>query len=524
MAAAIAALVAILGFVVRINRGNVNVRRAVFAGLLAVAIATVTACSAVPEDAGTTRPNVLWVVWDTVRADHLSVYGYHKPTTPKLENWAENARVFEQCTATAGQTLPSTASMFTGLFPREHGTTPAWPRLDDRFPTIAELFRDAGYRTYLFSANAYISNEHNFHRGFEVEEHPWDPPYMDDALHIVQAKLDSGTHALGVARARAGAPRKGDVKSSGALARRGLEQWLSASDRYKPFFAFVNYMEAHRPCIPPRKYRERLMPPGQVDASYDFRLRAREYTFGLIEYTAEEIELIRGLYDAALAELDDLFADLLAGLEASGHLENTVVVLTADHGEHLGDHRRIGHQFSVYEALIHVPLIVYHPEQLSPGRDPRRVSTLDVFSTLLELAGIDPPEGAGPRGISWLAPKEDRLFFAEYPVVHGSVENFARRHPERDFGLWQRRLRAIYRGEWKQIEAEDGARELYRLATDPLESKNLAGVELDTAERMSELLHGFVGSLDGWDPEEPTPELSAEQYERLEALGYVGND
>ena len=490
--------------------------------MLAALLCVVPACSVPEPEAPAGRPNVLWVIWDTVRADHMSLYGYGKPTTPRLDAWAGSARVFEHCTSTAGQTVPSTASMFTGLFPSEHGANPKWSRLEDRFPTIAELFRDDGYRTYLFSANAYLSHEHNFHRGFDVEEHPWDEQYADEALRIVQAKLGARPGAL--SHVQAGQPRKGDLKSAGALAARGLGRWLEDSDPDRPFFALLNYMEAHRPYIPPQEYRERMLTAEQVDASYGVQMRPWEYTFGLHELSAEEIALIAGTYDAALAELDDHFAGLLASLDSAGRLDNTVVILTSDHGEHLGDHHRLGHQFSLYEGLIHVPLVIHYPERFPPGRDARPVSGLDLFPTLLELAGIGLPQDRTTHGVSLLAPDEQRVRLAEYPVPHASVENAARRHPEWDPSPWRRQLRAVYHGSLKQIVADDGHRELYRFTTDPAEANDLTAAEPETAERMTAQLREFVTSLEHWQPDGPAPEISSEQFDRLKALGYVGFD
>jgi arylsulfatase A-like enzyme len=489
--------------------------------LLVVATICAPSCAEPRHAEQADRPNVLWVVWDTVRADHLSVYGYQKPTTPALEQWAKNARVFERCAATAGQTLPSTASMFTGLHPSEHASNSRWKWLDDRFTTIAELFLEAGYRTYLYSANAYISTEHNFQRGFQVEEHPWDEQYADEALRIVRAKLEwdqTGKRE----QLQSGAPGKRRIKASGVLARKGLESWLERTEGDKPFFAFLNYMEAHRKRIPPRAYRERMLTAEQVAASYALKHAGWEYTFGLQEYSDAKIELINGVYDAAIAELDDLLADLLARLEASGHLENTVVVLTSDHGEHLGDHHMIDHQFSVYEGLIHVPLIVHYPDRFPPGRDSRPVSPMDLFPTLLELAGIDPPEGLTSRAVSLLSPKEDRALMAEYPAFHPSVDIAAKRYEDWDPRPWRRRLHAIYADEIKYIEAHDGHSELYRLSVDPAEANDLVASESDTARRMSELLHTYVDSLNHWMPTTRAPEMSPEQYERLKALGYVG--
>jgi arylsulfatase A-like enzyme len=488
---------------------------------LATLLILTAACAApAPEETVVQRPNVLWVIWDTVRADRMSLYGYAKPTTPRLEQWAAGARVYEHCTSTAGQTVPSTASMFTGLFPVEHGANPNWSHLDGRFPTIAELFRDDGYRTYLFSANAYLSSEHNFHRGFDVEEHPWDAQYADEALRIVRAKLTD--HANVLRHVKRGEPRPGDLKSAGALAATGLTAWLAESSQESPWFALLNYMEAHRPYIPPREYRERMLSPEQVADSYGVRIRPWTHTFGLELHSDEELELIGGTYDATLAELDDRFAELLAALDAGGHLDNTIVVLTSDHGEHLGDHHRLDHQFSLYEGLIRVPLVVHYPSRFQPGRDPRPVSGIDLFPTLLELAGIELPQERETHGINLLAPRDKRVRLAEYPVAHASVDNAARRNPDWDPSPWRRQLRAVYQGELKQIVADDGHRELYRFREDPGELDDLAPTDPATAERMHVLLQAFGSKLNPWQPEGPAPEVSSEQFDRLKALGYVG--
>ena len=136
------------------------------------------------------RPNIVWIVWDTVRADRMSLYGHDKPTTPWLDAWAsEEARVFDNSISAAPYTVPSHASMFTGLLPSEHGASNRHQYLDDHHVTVAELLRNAGYQTYLFAANPHISRGENFHRGFDVEEHPWDQQYWREALRIVREKV-----------------------------------------------------------------------------------------------------------------------------------------------------------------------------------------------------------------------------------------------------------------------------------------------------------------------------------------------
>ena len=342
-------------------------------------VLSLSACASEPgaasvesPPAATSRPNVLWVIWDTVRANRLGVYGHDKPTTPKLDRWAKGARVFEHCASTAGQTLPSTATMFTGLFPAEHGTNPKWTRLEDRFPTIAELFRDSGYRTYLYSANAYLSKEHNFHRGFEGEEHPWDEPFIEEATRIVREKLDPANHAGRLYRVAAGEPRKGDLKSAGALARVGLLDWLEASDDSKPFFTVLNYMEAHLPLVPDRQHRAQLMTEADLVLSYQepiLGMPVWRYTTGMEDLPERRLRVLRRTYDASIAELDHLFFELLRALEKRGRLENTVVALTADHGELLGEHHMLNHQYSVHEPLLRVPLMISHPALVEAGRE-----------------------------------------------------------------------------------------------------------------------------------------------------------
>jgi arylsulfatase A-like enzyme len=337
--------------------------------IAAVALLVALGCSA-PGSPPPAPPNILWVVWDTVRADRLSLYGYEHETTPRLDAWAGGARVFDDARSVASYTLPSHASMFTGLLPSEHCTHNDHKRLDDRFTTIAELLRDAGYQTFLFSSNPHISaGARNFDQGFDQAERPFSPEWKDAAREHLRAKhgpdepLRQVTHACSIAR-------------SGPIAKRAALRWLQTLDRSRPYFVFLNYMEAHPPYRPSLAARQRLMSPDQAKDSY----RATgsweatwEYTFGLRELPPEQIQAKGATYDATLTELDELFYDLLQSLEAGGYLENTVVVLTADHGEQLGEHHMFDHQYSLFDTVLRVPLVISDPSRFEPGRDPRPV-------------------------------------------------------------------------------------------------------------------------------------------------------
>jgi arylsulfatase A-like enzyme len=290
-------------------------------------------------------------------------------------------------------------------------------------------------------------------------------------------------------------------------------------------------MEAHRPYIPPRAYREQMMSEEEVRRSYRVDrswLPMWEYTFGLHEYSEEEISLTRATYDATLRELDDLFAQLLETLEQGGHLDDTIVVLTSDHGEHLGEQHMLDHQYSLYQPLLRVPLVLYHPGRIEPGRDPNPVVNFDIFPTLLELVGLAAPEGSGSQAVSLLSPQETRGRLAEEPAsAQVGIQQVLATHPGWDPSPYQRRLRALIDGRYKYIWASDGRHELFDLATDPLETRNLVASQTEVSNALAEELarrhDAFPPCRVPDDSEQPEASTPAER-ELLEALGYLGED
>lgn len=508
-------------------------RRPRLAGRLVPSVLLLAALAACTEadrvETTPTRPNVLWIVWDTVRADRMSLYGYETATTPKLEAWAKGARVFENVVSAASTTTPSHASMFTGLLPTQHGANDAHRWLEDGHVTVAELLQQAGYATYLWAANPHISREENFHQGFDREAHPWDPEYRTRANEIVRAKM-KGDRTSEIASSKgAGELAPWTIKAAGELAEVDLLAWLDERETDAPYFAFVNYMEAHRPFIPTRSARAKVMSAEMIEESYRVDrswIPMWTYTFGLSEYSDEELELMARTYDATLTELDDLFAHLLESLEARGHLENTAIILTSDHGEHLGEQHMLDHQYSLYGPVINVPLAVHYPPRIEAGRDARPVMNLDVFPTVLDLAGLEPRPGFVTRSRSLLQPAAERVRVAEYPAVYDRPHRAVRRrHPTWDPTPHSRRMRAYHEHSYKLIWGEDGRHELYDLATDPRERRNLVHERAELASRMVASLDGYVAEL-GVQVGGRTkpPELSPQQREMLEGLGYLLED
>ncbi len=483
-------------------------------------------------------PNVLWVVWDTARSDRMGLYGHDLPTTPRLDAWARDARVFENAISTAGSTIPSHASMFTGLLPSEHCAHNDSPRLADELVTLAELMWDAGYRTYLYSENPNVSADpnRNLAQGFEQTEHPWSPDLAEQAFDIVWNKLGDDAsdrelkERLRSAREEGVFPRW-SIKAAGPLAERALLEWLEDGDAQRPFFAFVNYMEAHRPHIAPRSYRRKLMSPEDVERSYQVDRSWNsmwEYVFGFREYSDEKLRLTRATYDACLLELDDLFGNLLDALEPGGWLENTIVIVTSDHGEHLGEQHMLDHQYTVYEPVLRVPLIVHYPKRVEPGRDPRPVSNFDLFPTLLELTGVAPPPGLDSAARSLLDPLEERGRLAEEPAASTvGIAQILKNHPDWNPEPHRRQLRAWTDGNWKYIWRSKGLPSLYDLSSDPMEHTDTISSEPERAVALSRALDAFYKPRSACvtsDATPPVPEMSEEQRARLEALGYGSPD
>jgi arylsulfatase A-like enzyme len=307
------------------------------------------------------------------------------------------------------------------------------------------------------------------------------------------------------------------------LPQTALLRWLDREPQ-RPFFAVLNYMETHQPLIPSQEDREKLMTPEQVTASYRVDRRWNslwDYTFGVHDYSAEDIELTRLTYDAALLELDRWFDSLLDALRARGDLENTVVVLVGDHGEHLGEKHMLDHQFSVYEPVMRVPLVLWYPSRVRPGREPAPVTNMDLFPTLLELAGVPVPTVS--TAVSLLHPASSRVRVGSYQTVTTEIlDRTRKRVPSFDTKPFQRTLQAVYRAPWKLILASDGNRKLYDLASDPYEENDLASLRDEVVSSLTGDLATLLAAARKPSLVPEAIEIDAATRARLEALGYIG--
>ncbi|MCC7133147.1 MAG: sulfatase [Gemmatimonadales bacterium] len=373
-------------------------------------------------------PNVLLLVLDTVRGESLSLYGYGRPTSPELERFAAKGTRFEWAISASPWTLPSHASLFTGQPPWQTRAS-FRSRLDDRFETVAERFRARGYLTGGFVANTIYANvETGLSRGFIR--------YQDYRRSLRQILLSSEIGQL-VSSQRSRMAIRAAHRPSAAVINERFREWLGQSERTgRPFFAFLNYMEAHLPYQTPEGWVER--------------------------FRAGHPEVDR--YDAAVGFLDEQIGRLLRELESSGVLENTIVVITSDHGEHLGDHGMSDHANSLYLQLLRVPLLVVHPRSVPAGKvvaEP--VGLMDLMPTLATMAGI----GGADSARSW-----SRYWQSEGPTTEPAlIVSQVDQHPLQR--SWDRNAKGPLWGILGQglhlIENPDRSVELYDYRRDPEE-------------------------------------------------------
>ena len=310
--------------------------------------------------------NVLLLVMDTVRADHLSLYGYKRETTPDLKRMAAKGIRFDQAQATAPWTLPSHASMFTGLWPHQTGASENRP-LDADCPTIAEFLAGRGYLTAGFVANTYFCNSwYGLGRGFSHYEDFYD----EDQVVSVSETLRSSTLGRGVVNL-ARLPLGGDRgRKTAAQINDDFLDWLSEQEKGRPFFAFLNYFDAHSPYIVPggcdRHFGRRAETPAELALLQDWENRPKQ------NVPESEATLASDAYDDCIGYLDAQIGKLMDELESRGVLKNTLIVITSDHGEELGEHGLFGHGRSLYSQEVHVPLVVLAPGGPAAGRRCRR--------------------------------------------------------------------------------------------------------------------------------------------------------
>jgi arylsulfatase A-like enzyme len=434
------------------------------------------------------RPNVVVVVLDSVRRDFTGCGGAES-STPNLDRLMSEATGFTNAWATAPWTPPSHASMFTGLLPSKHDCRGRSRTLPTRWPTLAERLGDAGYETAAFHSNPWLTNElTGLMRGFETQ--------------FTEAAPDMGVF--------------GRSEQGGPETVRNISRWLDGRDKHRPFFMFVNILEAHLPYDPPADYRKARLSDLPPDDSVSTRW-ANEVNAGLHEGERVDWQRVRRLYAGDVAEADRLLGEILGKLRSLELYDDAVIIVTSDHGENLGDHGYTDHQFGVFETLLAVPLVVRAPGRLQPGVRQDPVMLTDLYATALSVAGVK-DEQPSEHSRSLLGPPAhpDRPLIAEYA---GPPDILMKRLADINPGLDAKRLSAAHSavriGAMRLTASSDGKVTLFDLSQDPAESRNLAEKEREKVNTMIKLIPSVRPGAAS------DTEIDERMAEWLRSLGYM---
>lgn len=481
------------------------------------------------------HPNIVVVVMDTARA--TETVPTDPAITPTLAELAAEGTEYTNAFTSAPWTLPSHGSLFTGTYTSRHGAHGGHTYLGEELRTLAEALGTEGYETVGISNNTWITEEFGFTRGFETFHKTW---------QLVQSETDLGEvtraeHARGkldafVSQALSGNPLVNGLNAlydefvrttdddGAARTTEWIDDWLDEREGDRPFFCFANYIEPHIEYRPPREYAEPFLPDESYDEATAIRQDPRAYDVGEYDIDEREFELLEGLYKGELAYLDAKIGEFADALKDAGEWEDTVLIVCGDHGENVGDHGFFGHQYNVYDTLLHVPLVI-HGGAFEPatGED-ELVQLLDLFPTLLDLAEADAPAAREQaQGRSLLADEPAReSVVAEYVSPQPSMEQLEERFGEIPEELYEydRSLRTLRTEEYKLIRGSDGTEELYDVEQDPEERFNIASTEPEIAGELAADLDDWLDSFEHTE-EGGEVEMTDATKGRLRDLGYL---
>jgi len=407
--------------------------------------------------------NVVIIGVDTLRPDHLGCYGYDRNTSPGIDRFATQGVLFENVISHSPWTLPSFASIFTSLYPAQHGASALNSQLRTDQPTLAMMLLKKGYSTAAIINAPFLRPEFKLDRGFEFYDYK--PPFAD--------RLADGTTADALA-------------------------WIDGH-MGEPFFLFVHYFDPHLPYQPPAPYDTRFAPgyTGDLTASFDINLfpEARATNFETMKAVpAEDWDYIRALYDGEIAFTDRAVGELLAGLDRRNLRENTLIIFLSDHGEEFFEHEGFEHGHTLYDELIKVPLIVSLPRQVPENaRLKEHVRLIDIAPTVLDFLGIEPAshmEGASLRPMITGEGEMDAPAGSLLPPGIGFSESM----------LYGPQRKSIVAYPWKYVyDMMTGGCLLFDLRADPGETEDLAAARPEALKPASELLAKTVfGISETW--------------------------
>ncbi|GGK74971.1 hypothetical protein GCM10009067_29030 [Haloarcula sebkhae] len=458
--------------------------------------------------------------------------------TPFLSSLSDSGTVFKNATANAPWTLPSHASLFTGTTPSKHGAHAGHKHLDDSLTTLPEILQTHDYETVAVSNNTWISEEFGFGRGFETFFKTWQYVQADTDLgkiaqmengldmfkEAVKAVFD-GNPITNISNAVYGQYFRRANDDGAARTNEWIKDWLTGRDDSRPFFLFVNYLEPHLEYRPPKAHTKQHLPEGiTYGEAMEISQDAWGYIAGTVDLTDEDFEILRALYRAEISYLEEKIEALIHLLKSESEWDDTLFIVTGDHGENIGEHGLMDHQYALYDTLLHVPLYVHG----GPFKDNDRtdlVQLIDIAPSILDTLDIDAPEVRNQfQGVSFHPDTEQSREYAvaEYMAPQPSMDALETKVGDLPDHVYEydRSLKSIRTDRYKYIRGSDGSCELYDIQGDPGEQTNLAGTKLDIVERLDTMLDEWLNSFEQTERLEDVS-MDDDTRSRLEDLGYL---
>jgi len=464
-----------------------------------------------------TAPNLVWITLESVRADHTPMGGYERDTTPTLSRLAaeDDTDWFGNCFAHARWTPASTASMLTGTYLTTHGVgleSGDVRRVPERLDTVPELLGEAGYQTACVSTNGYLSQATGLDRGFD--RFLW--PSKRDIPRNLSSVLQYAAKIRHHWKLPLDAKRRNlTFRVATDTATRWLDSFRQSSD---PFFLYMHYNNPHHPYSPPHPDLAEFLDDVDLTPSeaVDIAGRVSEDLWEVMadgcQLSDREWEALRATYDAEIVAADRLVEEVLDHLESLG-MTNTVVVVTGDHGELFGEQGLLGHNLTLHDGLLHVPMVVRGLDGVGE-RTGDIVQHVDVMQTILnrigvstdQFQGVDLTEEARQYAVAQRGPRTD------------DIERLRSLNPSYDTSRFHEpMLHTIRSLEYKYMKSADRA-ELFAV---PDETTDVQADEPEVADRLDEALEQWLRTIDSGDVRGESAEFTDEMEDQLRQLGYL---
>jgi arylsulfatase A-like enzyme len=472
------------------------------------------------------KPNIILIILDAVRADCLSCYGHSLLTTSNIDRIAEESTLFLETIATAPWTIPSVGSILTGLSPSEHGATQEHPFLRSTITTLPEILQNNGYYTVAFVANPWLNPSSNLMKGFnEIHFHMnWKSRKKRYVRKILRLLTLTSLY------------NKFDLTGPGCsydIIYDAVQTIKTFVREDKPFFLYIHLMDAHLPYIPQRRYLQSLYNdrdlyskiirnPFLKDGFVHIRYNLRK-----LSISQREMELFRCAYNACILEMDECIGKLYSFLKEEKLLDNTLLIITSDHGEEIGDHNLMDHQLCLYDTLLKVPLIIRNQDYFPEGYILKgQVQLNQIYHTILAILYKEKVCNywySSEKSLHYLVHTKTSLkyTFSEYHRPDLIKNGYLRISPQLDH-RFETRLFCVRSRKYKYIYSEKGKDEFYHLESDPLEKRNLIDFLPEKVNHFKEVLKKWRSSLKFQDNFSVRKiEHSQDVVNKLKSLGYI---